>query len=217
MAPGPTGLDQEAAGMIQVLSRIPPHQQAEFERQIRDRMSMVRAGAGRMAFMNHELRTLDPLLRARLCYETGNLLIERWAHAWGFWAIVYIWQGDGFGNPIRHIIRTLQHGDMQRPGWREEKRRRAATARRAHERASDDKVKAAVDSLPAKSLRQFAEVEQARNRGERLIHHGEDLKFMERTHERARKTGVYGEAGLHKGGPINPGHHPSVHRRPNER
>jgi hypothetical protein len=171
-----------------------------------------------MAFMNHELRILDPLLRARLCYETGNLLVERWAHAWGFWAIVYIWQGDGFGNPIRHIIRVLQHGDMQRPGWREEKRRAAAAVRRAHERTSDDKVKAAIDSLPTKNLKQFAEVEQARNRGERLVHHGGDLKFMERTHERARKTGVYGEAGLRRGQPINPGHNPSVHRRPiNER
>ncbi len=211
-------MDQEAAGMIQVLSRVPKHQKSGYEREIRDRMSMVRAGAGRVAHMNAELHTLDPLLRARLCYETGNLLIERWAAAWGFWAIVYIWQGDGFGNPIRHIIRTLKQGDMQRPGWRKEKIRRAAQVRRSHERTSDEKVKAAIDSLSAKSLRTFAEVEQARNQGEKLVHHGKDLEFMERTHERARKTGVYGEAGLRRDQPINPGHHPSVHRRPiNER
>jgi hypothetical protein len=81
----------------------------------------------------------------------------------------------------------------------------------ANEKASTDKVAAAVDSLSTKQVTNFLAVERARHTGETIIHHGQDLKFMEHVAEASKTTPPPpDDMGKYCG---NPGMNPKVYKR----
>jgi hypothetical protein len=69
-----------------------------------------------------------------------------------------------------------------------EKDAESARVRKQNEDAATDKVLAAVDSLSQKQIENFLAVERARHTGEKLIHHGADLKFVEHVEELQKTT-----------------------------
>ncbi|HDY64688.1 MAG TPA: hypothetical protein ENH84_00445 [Phycisphaerae bacterium] len=86
------------------------------------------------------------------------------------------------------------------------RREEAARRRKQNEKAGDEKVAAAVDSLPSKNLREFIDVERSRHTGETVISHGPDQAFLERSLAREKKEA----AQVENEAAINPGHHPKT-------
>jgi hypothetical protein len=123
----------------------------------------------------------------------------------------------------RHLIAMLRSWDMQRfesPREYAAKKREAAEKVEAqNERASMDKVMAAVDQLSTKQLENFIAVEEARASGETITARGEDAKFLERAAEDRRKALAEAEArgetlALDIGDrAMNPGMHPKRYKR----
>lgn len=170
---------------------------------------------------------VEPLLRMRLDPRVG-FVIDRWVEGDGWWhkipgAIGFqeprpglcermrdqydMWKKatpkeneDAMGNRARHPI--LQEKDKQ-----------SQKVIRANEQASTEKVMAAVDSLSTKQVENFLAVERARHTGEKLIHHGPDLRFMEHLEEK-EKTGQAAAVSPDQGEDCaNPGVHPKVYKR----
>jgi hypothetical protein len=92
-----------------------------------------------------------------------------------------------------------------------QKDQESGQVRKENEQKATDKVLAAVDSLSEKQVQNFVAVEQARHTGEKLVHHGPDLKFVEHVAE-AEKTSpsIPEDMGEYCG---NPGMNPRVYKR----
>ena len=94
-----------------------------------------------------------------------------------------------------------------------EKDEQSAKVIAENDRKSTDKVLTAVDSLSERRLKNFIEVERARHTGETIIHHGEDLKFMENVEKHQKSSGYRPppeDMGKFCG---NPGMNPTVYKR----
>jgi len=190
-----------------------PTEVAHIRRQIHDHQQQLLAGVANptagvwTGILNREL---DPLLRMRLDFKLGFVL-DRWVSDWNCWAVV----GTLGWSRIRpDLVDYLKSRDMQRYGaekYLAMKRKQAAKVCEANERKSTEKVLAAVDSLSSKQVENFVRVEQARHTGEKLVHHGPDLRFVEHVAEAQKTTpAIPDDMGQYCG---NPGMNPKVYTR----
>jgi len=168
---------------------------------------------------------VEPLLRMRFCPRSGYV-IDRWIAAEGYWH--QIPGVIGFQPPREGLCQRMrtQYDMWRRSSPKEDEDAIAGRARHPilkekdkesgrilaeNERKSTDKVLAAVDSLSEKRMSNFLAVERARHTGEKLIHHGADLKFVEHVAEAQKTTPAIPEdMGQYCG---NPGMNPKVLKR----
>jgi hypothetical protein len=147
-------------------------------------------------------KEVEPLLRMRFCPRFGYV-IDRWIADEGFWHQI---PGTiGFQPPKPGLCERMRNQyDMWKQSSPKEdedaianrarhpilkkKDEESAKVRESNEKASTEKVLAAVDSLSAKQIENFVAVERARHTGEKLIHHGPDLKFVEHVEELQKTT-----------------------------
>ena len=170
-------------------------------------------------------KEVEPLLRMRLDPRLG-FVIDRWVDQDGWWHKIP--GAIGFSEPRPGLCERMrtQYDMWKRATPKENEDAMEGRARhpilvekdkvsdatiKANDDASTNKVLAAVDSLSEKRRSDFLAVERARHTGETIIHHGEDLKFMERLEE-SQKTAPAPPEDL---GPhcANPGMHPKLLKR----
>ena len=170
-------------------------------------------------------KEVEALLRMRLCPRFGYV-IDRWIADEGFWHQI---PGTiGFQPPRPGLCERMrnQYDMWKQSSPKEDEDAIAGRARHpilkkkdeqsqkvldANEKASTDRVLAAVDSLSTKQMENFLAVERARHTGEKLIHHGADLKFVEHVAEAQKTTPAIPEdMGKYCG---NPGMNPKLLKR----
>jgi hypothetical protein len=166
---------------------------------------------------------VEPFLRMRFSVRFG-FVIDRWLEAEGFWHQI---PGTcGFDPPREGLCDRMKNqydmwkrsspkedadaalGKIRHPLMKE-KDEKSQRIRASNEAAATAKVAAAVDSLSSKQIDNFLAVERARHTGEKLIHHGPDLKFVEYV-EKIQKT-TPPPPGEEACG--NPGMNPMVYKR----
>lgn len=170
-------------------------------------------------------KEVESLLRMRMDSRFG-FVIDRWVESEGWWQKI---PGTiGFQEPRPGLCERMKNqydmwkkatpkdnadaiaGKARHPILKE-KDAESAKVIKANDDASTDKVLAAVDSLSAAQRAEFLAVERARHTGEKIIHHGEDLKFMERLEESQKTAPAPPEdMGPHCG---NPGMNPKLYKR----
>lgn len=201
---------------------------AAFQAMIESRKSEILAGlADSVArYWTRKLqKEVEPLLRMRFSPRFGYV-IDRWIAEQGFWHQVP--GAIGFQPPKPGLCHRMKNQyDMWKQSSPKEDQDAIANRARhpilqkkdeasqkilaANEKASTDRVLAAVDSLSSKQIENFVAVERARHTGEKLIHHGADLKFVEHVEEVQKTTPAIPEdQGKYCG---NPGMHPKVLKR----
>ena len=172
-------------------------------------------------------KEVEPLLRMRLDPQFG-FVIDRWVASEGWWHPIP--GAIGFQEPRPGLCERMK---TQYDMWKKatpkenedaiagkarhpilkEKDEQSAKVIKANEDAATEKVLAAVDSLSEKRMKEFIGVERARHTGETIVHHGPDLKFMERLDE-AEKTGTAAAVSADGGADCaNPGMHPKLVKR----
>lgn len=91
----------------------------------------------------------------------------------------------------RHLLDMLRASDLQKfknpAEYIRQKEAAAEAVLKANDKASDDKMLAAVDSLSNKQIHEFIEVSKVLGTDETLIAHGESAKIMEGIAEARRK------------------------------
>lgn len=170
-------------------------------------------------------KEVEPLLRMRLDPVFGYV-IDRWVEAEGYWHKIP--GAIGFQPPRPGLCERMksQYDMWKKSSPKEDEAARLNQARHPilkekdiesdkvkadNERKSTDKVLAAVDSLSEKSMKNFLDVERARHTGEKIIHHGADLRFVEHVAEAQKTTPAIPEdMGEYCG---NPGMNPHVLKR----
>lgn len=226
---GPATQDVEVVTMVNMLERV---------YDLNDRRNLREAIEGRkatiVAGLDHPVARcwteklqaeVEPLLRMRLCPRLG-FVIDRWLEAEGYWHQI---PGTcGFEPPKAGLCDRMknQYDMWKRSTPKEDQdamqgkarhpRLQEADANSSKVRATNEaeataKVAAAVDSLSEKQVKNFLAVERARYTGEKLIHHGPDLKFVEYVDELQKTTPAPPAAdGPHC---VNPGMNPRVYKR----
>jgi hypothetical protein len=173
-------------------------------------------------------KEVEPLLRMRFCPRFGYV-IDRWVAEMGYWHQI---PGTcGFEGPRPGLCERMktQYDMWKKSSPKEDQDAMAGKARhpilkekdqqsakviQENERKATEKVLAAVDSLSAKQIENFVTVERARHTGEKIIHHGQDLRFMEMLEEK-EKTGTAAEVSPDMGPDCaNPGLNPKLYKRP---
>lgn len=136
-----------------------------------------------------KLEQIDPLLRARFDFVVDMWAIERWVEEDGFnrWELI-----AHRHNLNDRLLADLRAGDTWKDGKSpeeilREKREAAQAKEKANDRAGDERIAAAVDSLSHKQQREFIAVENAVASGEKVTCHGPMETFMDRQYE-ASKT-----------------------------
>lgn len=146
-------------------------------------------------------KEVEPLLRMRLDPRFGYV-IDRWVDSEGWWHKIP--GAIGFSEPRPGLCERMRgQYDMWKKATPKDNENAIAGRERhpilrakdeesskviaENERKSTEKVLTAVDSLSPAQVSQFIAVERARHTGEKIIHHGADLKFME-TVEKAQKV-----------------------------
>jgi len=172
-------------------------------------------------------KEVEPLLRMRMDPRLGYV-IDRWVETEGWWH--QIPGVIGFQEPRPGLCDRMrnQYDMWKKATPKENEEAIAGKARhpilrekdeasqkiiKANEEKATDKVLAAVDSLSDKQMREFIAVERARHTGEKIVHHGQDLKFMERLEESERSgtaEAVSADMGPDCG---NPGMNPKLYKR----
>lgn len=202
------------------------HEVAHIRRQLEDRKAQLLSGLGSMTQIYWTLklqREIDDRSRVRHDPVFGWML-DRWIDDPPCWHPVgYVGTGgrlelqkiEGEDKYLQivtedkvrpDLIRFLKEHDMQRTGYLEEKAAKAEAIRIENERKATEKVLMAIDSLSAKRIKEFVEVEKAIQTGDTVTMHGETLKQFERMTE-AGKQAPEGPQSL------NPGLHPLKHKR----
>jgi len=171
-------------------------------------------------------KEVEPLLRMRLDARLG-FVIDRWVELDSWWHKI---PGViGFQEPRPGLCERMRtQYDMQKKATpkdnedaiagrarhpiMQEKDKASAQVIKANEDANTEKVLAAVDSLSTKRMENFLAVERARHTGEKLIHHGPDLKFVEHV-EQLEKSGKVQVSEDGAKDCIAPGLAPKVHKR----
>ena len=169
---------------------------------------------------------VEPLLRMRLDTRLG-FVIDRWVADDAWWHKIP--GAIGFQEPRPGLCQRMR---TQYDMWKKatpkenedaiagrarhpimkEKDEQSAKVIAANDKANTDKVLAAVDSLSSKRMENFLAVERARHTGEKLIHHGPDLKFVEHV-EQLEKSGKVQVSEDGAEDCIAPGLAPKVHKR----
>lgn len=226
MLTGPANLDLQTKTLTDMLSRgqWAPHEIGTIERQVQRRKEQVAAGLANptAVWWTIKLQKLDPMLRMRweksCCTEWemagrhkvdcgGEIgwCIDRWVEEFGCWMPI----GVLGRNQIRpDLIEYLKSRDMQAVGadeWLEIKRAEAEAVRKHNEYVGDQKVAAAVDSLPREHIKNFIEVEDAMRRGDtNIVARGEMKESLERMEAASKKA----QTGDNPGDEacVNPGH-----------
>lgn len=104
------------------------------------------------------------------------------------------------------LIDFLRAKDMQRPGYFVEKAAKTAATLLNNEKASTNRVLAAVDSLSTKRLQEFLAVEKAIQTGETVTMHGKTMEMFDKMTEAGKKAPEGPQS-------MNPGLHPLTHKR----
>jgi len=164
---------------------------------------------------------VEPLLRMRFCPVYGYV-IDRWVAEGPYWRQI---PGTiGFQEPRPGLCdRMKTKYDMWKKSTpkddeaalRNEARHpilaeadvRSAAIRQENEKKGEEIVLNAIESLSSKSIQQFLDVERARHTGEKVVHHGSDLTFVERVDEAAKKNMAMGKRPAQQKS-MNPGHRP---------
>lgn len=202
-----------------------PLSEATIVRQIiTDRMAMLDSELAdpRCHFLSRMIQAeVHHQMRARPDYQTDRLTVEQWVPALRAWIVNGYWP---WSTPASVIIATLQSGDPRRQTATDalaDRRQSAASSSARNDAAAADRVLAAVDALPRRSIDQFIEVESALHSGDRITLHGDDLAQVEAMHSRtlhdARQGDIHAQSILTRGQQddptcLLPSTNPLVHR-----
>lgn len=169
---------------------------------------------------------VEPLLRMRFCPVFGYV-IDRWISSGPFWQQI---PGTiGFHEPKPGLCDRMRNQyDMWKKSTPKDDEKAIKNQARhprlleadkvsdqvkaVNREKGDDIVRAAVDSLPIGRVQQFLDVERARHTGEKVVHHGPDLTFVERADEAGKKNRKLGKRGPRQKS-INPGMRPDRYVR----
>jgi hypothetical protein len=201
--PGAATLDVEVVMMSRFLDRgqvYDLNDRAALQQAIEQRKAELVAGLAdpvAQRWTKKLQKEVEPLLRMRFSPKFGYV-IDRWVESEGYWHQI---PGTiGFQEPRPGLCERMKsqydmwkrstpkddeaakQGKARHPILRE-KDAQSAKVREANDKKATDKVLAAVDSLSQKQVEQFVAVERARHTGEKLIHHGADLRFVEHVAE----------------------------------
>lgn len=221
---GPANLDIETKTLRDMLGRgqWAPHEIGDIERQIQHRKAQIESGLTKPTSIWWTIKLqkeLDPLLRMRWEFEccgtpkgehavdcAGQIgwVLDRWVEQEGCWMPIGVL---GQSSIRGDLVQFLQSRDMQAVGaekWKEIKDAESAAIREKNEKASDEKVLAAVDYLPEKNRKNFLEVERAMKLGETVVARGAMKESLERIEEAGKKAGTGDNPGDEHC--INPGH-----------
>lgn len=161
------------------------------EQYIRERAEMVRAGVRRCpSWFQEELNALDSRMRAWWDDWRQEWILDRRQDE-GFYLTVIRFRPTPDLQLDSKLIEALRANDMQRQSVAENlaKKNAAAEAQeKANEKAGDEIVAAAVDSLSSKSLETMAKVLTAIQTGETIVAHGDDAKFLQRVEDERKKA-----------------------------
>lgn len=196
-----------------LLSLVPLAERGPWIRKIQDRKLAVEAGLRRAPEDKiRQLHAIDPLLRLRWDFEECCWIVERAVEEMRCWLPVVIWKDENkLALPLdNRLMEALLSGDMWRFSSPEEclrfKRAAAEKVREQNQRAADEKILEAVDSLGEKRIKNFIEVERALATGETITPHGDDLRFVEHAERETEKAEAAGETIRNKC--VNPGQNP---------
>lgn len=171
-------------------------------------------------------KEVEPLLRMRMDPRLGYV-IDRWVSTEGWWH--QIPGVIGFQEPRPGLCDRMKSqydmwkkatpkeneeaiaGKVRHPILREKDEASQKIIKANDDRATE-RVMDAVDSLSARQRAEFIAVERARHTGEKIVHHGPDLKFMERLEkqEKSNPAEVSPDMGPDCG---NPGMNPKLYKR----
>lgn len=199
-----THADSDTYTLMRILHRVESSIQPALYREIMQRLEVVRVGLlYRPIHWEAILQKLDPQLRLRIALEQGNkLIIERWpgddaddgwlkvcdwphdypkkwpSMAWLTHQQMWVPYGQTPWTPLQ-VVRLLEENDMQRVGAHQHRLNKKAAAeatRQANDKAGDEKILAAIDSLSSKQIQNFCQVEHAIATGDTVTLHGDDMK-----------------------------------------
>jgi hypothetical protein len=191
--PGPPAAVEEVVCLTKMLERSQwePIETSFIKRNIQILREATLAGLQRVPEdFALSLRLIDPMLRARWDFVCDMWAIERWVEEDDFcrWALIaYRFKLND------QLIADLKRGDTWKDGKdpREilrEKREAAEKQKELNEKKGDEKVLAAVDSLPSENLKRMIQVENAVASGEQITARGSDALFLDRQ-QRALRDG----------------------------
>jgi hypothetical protein len=213
---------------------------SSIDREIFVRAERIRSGAfcGAGTEWEKRFQRIDRELRLRWAFPEGpgeivyhdrvargvphpaaHWVVDRWVEQWQAWAPVLFICDTSVEPPAPLHINSawwlmLKAADMQAADNAKrilDEKRAAAAARRAEIRKeNDEKVRAAVDSLSSRQIKQFVEVEQAIQSGEKIEAHGSDERFLDHVWNNQKQGKI---ANVPTGRSINPGMHPRRYQR----
>jgi hypothetical protein len=211
-----------------------PHEVGQIRRQLEERVHILQAGLGSPTQIYWTLKVqkeVDEFCRVRHDPEYGWML-DRWVTELGCWHPVgYIGAGgravrvevDGREKTIVEddkvrpdLVAYLKSRDMQRPGYVEEKMAVQEAKRLENERLANEKIGAVIDGMSDRRVKEFVEVEQAMQTGDRIT-----LRGASRTMWNKMERGQLKYAKEHGELPpvskadqaMNPGQHPRLLKR----
>lgn len=213
-------IDGELKAMIDVLPRISDYEERRrMKDSIARRRMQIQAGIDRVPrYVNDMLQVFDPMLRMRWDFDQRCYALERHVENEGIYLVV-TYHRDEHGpkrigqQAILQLIADLAANDLQkrRPEEHvEAKREQAETVVVSNDQKAEQKILGAIDSLPAKNIQEMCNVEAAISRGDKVLSHGSDEKFLERAHANTKKMEAEGIALDNPNAAINPGQNPMI-------
>jgi hypothetical protein len=217
--------DAEVLTMDRIRSRVPLHRRWLHDRLRNNRKEQVYWGIyGINApgdWIQARLQTLDPYLRLRWDADRRCYVLERILTDMRCWVTLTDWiHSDGTARrigtfQINEMIQMLHEGDMRRFSSPEKylqyKREKAEFRRQQLERESDDRVRAAVDSLTDRQINNFVNVEKAIAGGEKIRAYGKDAEYLNRIWDNQKRGYIADIPSSHDA--LNPGAQPGVYQR----
>lgn len=189
--PGPVHMIADVACLTHMLERSlwQPSEAETIRRNIQVLSEAAQAGVSRVPDgIQQSLKLIDPLLRARWDFVVDMWAIERWCEERDFcrWEIIAHRYHLG-----AKLFADLRAGDTWTDGKSPEQRLRerreeAERIRASNERASDDKVAAAIDKLTPKRMQEFIAVEEAIATGDSINCRGQMADTMNKLEQASR-------------------------------
>jgi hypothetical protein len=214
-----TYYDDQAMAVMIGLPQLHPSEQLPYVEYAKERIAAFHGGAHRFPALTYRFRSElnDEFLLVRHDLEYDCISIDRYIPQFGcYFKLANLLDEQGRGRRLQFaeeqwLIDMLRAGDMRKTTPKEllaKKHEASAKQRDVNKKRGEEEVKAAVDSLSSKSIKQFVDVHRAIHTGERIVSHGADVKSLEVMAE-AGKTAPM----VPTGKALNPGMHPLTYAR----
>lgn len=219
-------LDADTKHAVDVLSMMIPFGEAADRQRliVSHRKDMVDAGLAAVPPLCQEiLRDYEDLLRFRWSFDHFCWVVDRWVKEQKAWVTVLRWLDEN-GHPkllgtwaAYEIVDTLRAHDMQRwsspEAYLKHKRELAQKKQIENDKKGTDHILEVIDRMSDKQVQTYIDAHRAMHTGEKIIAHGNDEKFLERTHELTKQREAEGKGQIHAIPSMNPGMNPLTYHR----